>query len=415
VCFAIDNLILEPLKIWINCIVASSLVDEEIRACLGLLRDRTEYLLQRTRGSMTNANCIIQHLNPVCRVARYYPRLPISRILLSLNDADIPIEFAVPSKPLLMRLERLLCLGLHCFCLLLPSFPLVIQDAFNEIWITACLWLLVAASAFIVAYSWYILLIPAVFILPYITIREFIARSRKKNFKSCLKAIEISKCNKLDSLISSEGSSLMYKWFISLIGFTPHTPVNDMPEPAVKFQTLLSRRFRHSKSFNSKKELSKALNKEWEYQKSYDNLNLTAGEKTIKIPRIPSSSELSDNPMISNNYSFRSVSFHDDNHQDQMEESSHCAENKVESCLKTLTGSSIYESSIELVHVSNLDKISRTFEEENPMPLPTRVKTGLYSNFLAAVSGCRLDEYANVDEDDASPQDDDRRPLSLRF
>lgn len=39
---------------------------------------------------MRNKNSLIQHFNPVCRLARDYPHLPIARLLMSLNDFDLP-------------------------------------------------------------------------------------------------------------------------------------------------------------------------------------------------------------------------------------------------------------------------------------------------------------------------------------
>ena len=38
------------------------------------------------------SNSLIQHFNPSCRTARLFPHLTVSRLLLSLNDYDLPIE-----------------------------------------------------------------------------------------------------------------------------------------------------------------------------------------------------------------------------------------------------------------------------------------------------------------------------------
>jgi len=46
--------------------------------------------MMRTTGLMRDADALVQHFNPACRVARMYPQLPISRLLMSINDFDIP-------------------------------------------------------------------------------------------------------------------------------------------------------------------------------------------------------------------------------------------------------------------------------------------------------------------------------------
>jgi hypothetical protein len=41
---------------------------------------------------MRDSNAMVQHFNPACRAARMYPALPISRLLMSVNDRDIPLS-----------------------------------------------------------------------------------------------------------------------------------------------------------------------------------------------------------------------------------------------------------------------------------------------------------------------------------
>ena len=48
--------------------------------------------MMRTFGNMREATSYQQHLNPACRVARQHPHLPISRLLLSVQDVDVPLE-----------------------------------------------------------------------------------------------------------------------------------------------------------------------------------------------------------------------------------------------------------------------------------------------------------------------------------
>jgi hypothetical protein len=48
--------------------------------------------MQRCKGLMSEVHALIQHINPACRAARQFPHLPISRLLISLNDFDLPIN-----------------------------------------------------------------------------------------------------------------------------------------------------------------------------------------------------------------------------------------------------------------------------------------------------------------------------------
>jgi hypothetical protein len=102
----LDCFVLRPLKIWINWVATASIVSVDCRACLGILRDRSKFILTRSQGMMSSANDLIQHVNPACRAARYFPHLSISRLLMSLNDFDVPLEYAVPFKTMRNRIEE---------------------------------------------------------------------------------------------------------------------------------------------------------------------------------------------------------------------------------------------------------------------------------------------------------------------
>ena len=51
---------------------------------------RSRLVLMRTSGVVRHATALVQHFTPACRVARMYPQYPISRLLMSLNDSDLP-------------------------------------------------------------------------------------------------------------------------------------------------------------------------------------------------------------------------------------------------------------------------------------------------------------------------------------
>lgn len=63
----------------------------DLRHLYELLMQKSKIVLLRKNGLMKHSNDLLQHFNPICRLARMYPYLPISRLLLSLNDNDIPL------------------------------------------------------------------------------------------------------------------------------------------------------------------------------------------------------------------------------------------------------------------------------------------------------------------------------------
>ena len=92
VSFAEDVLMLEPVKIWVVWMLINSQVSNEVRGFCESLSTKARLILRRTFGLMRDSNAMVQHFNPACRVARMYPALPISRLLMSVNDRDIPLK-----------------------------------------------------------------------------------------------------------------------------------------------------------------------------------------------------------------------------------------------------------------------------------------------------------------------------------
>ena len=65
-------------------------VSEEVFKTCHALKNRFVALMNRKPGCMRDSHAIMQHLNPACRAARLFPQLPISRLIISLNDYDVP-------------------------------------------------------------------------------------------------------------------------------------------------------------------------------------------------------------------------------------------------------------------------------------------------------------------------------------
>ena len=83
-------IIIEPVVILLReVLVKQQLVGAEVADLCFALSKRALLILRRRSGLIRNAHSPIQHLNPACRAARSYPFLPISRLLISVNDSDI--------------------------------------------------------------------------------------------------------------------------------------------------------------------------------------------------------------------------------------------------------------------------------------------------------------------------------------
>lgn len=132
-------LLLEPVTIFVNFVVLSTTANFEIQHLNSHLQKRAKLIMFRQNGLIHHAqDCSIQHLNPACRAARQYPELAVSRLLMSLNDADFPRYFPLgrfsSSLPhtvtsLLLAIEALVVLAITAFVV----FPEPVQSKFMEV------------------------------------------------------------------------------------------------------------------------------------------------------------------------------------------------------------------------------------------------------------------------------------------
>jgi len=95
-----DIILLQPTKIYINFVVINGSVSRHVRAICERLSYHSRLIMMRSHGMMRDAGALLQHFNPACRAARMYPHLPIARLLLSLNDNDLP-QHKLPNPYLL--------------------------------------------------------------------------------------------------------------------------------------------------------------------------------------------------------------------------------------------------------------------------------------------------------------------------
>jgi hypothetical protein len=170
VSICLDVIVFKPMRVWVTWIASASIVEEEAQVCLGILRERCQYILRRRAGAMVYANSWIQHFNPACRVARMFPHLPVSRLLMSLSDFDLPINYSVSTSSSWFQVEKWIYFSV---CLVWPKCPLLLQDVINETIATAAL----CAFIFIPIYNIDFIVLFFVILLA-LCIRAFVLRSK---------------------------------------------------------------------------------------------------------------------------------------------------------------------------------------------------------------------------------------------
>ena len=113
--------------------VVLSTISDDIRLWHGLLREKAKSIMQRSSGMIRDADALIQHINPACRAAQSYPHLPASRLLLSINDFDLPVSEVLEARERnskIRRVAKYALLVVLLSVLLLTILPEVIQVCF---------------------------------------------------------------------------------------------------------------------------------------------------------------------------------------------------------------------------------------------------------------------------------------------
>jgi hypothetical protein len=129
----ISILILDPLVITLKFLIVTTASRKDVLALYYVLKNRGASILRRKTGLMNTTHALLHHFNPACRAAREFPHLPAAKLLVSLNDFDLPSAYEInesPSAP-----ERFRQLGFSVavfFICLLAYFPYFIQNALIE-------------------------------------------------------------------------------------------------------------------------------------------------------------------------------------------------------------------------------------------------------------------------------------------
>jgi len=149
-CVLLDAFFMQFAVIFFRCVLLRATFVDEISSLAYILRTRSRVIMMRTFGNLRDATTYQQHLNPACRVARQHPHLPISRLLLSISDVDVPIS-SEDSKKLYTSLGLLpIYWRMNNFMTLTTTLPNSVQDTITEM---SCILLsnLVAIALYLVA------------------------------------------------------------------------------------------------------------------------------------------------------------------------------------------------------------------------------------------------------------------------
>ena len=126
-----DVFLLKPLGIWFRFIAIAGVVSSSVRNVTDLIHDRVKIILRRTRGVVRHNSLLVQHFNAACRAARAFPHLQTSRLLIALNDYDLPKTLPKQRKLLGLALDVIYLLFV-LLILVLTLMPEIVQEVIIE-------------------------------------------------------------------------------------------------------------------------------------------------------------------------------------------------------------------------------------------------------------------------------------------
>ena len=129
----LSTIVIIPVTILLKFIAITYQARKDILSLFRVMKMRGKTILRRSIGLMTHSHALMHHFNPACRAARNYPELPAARLLMSLNDFDIPVDYSLDRNTSVS--SRLLKLSVFpVFLLFFVTFllPYTIQDAIIE-------------------------------------------------------------------------------------------------------------------------------------------------------------------------------------------------------------------------------------------------------------------------------------------
>jgi hypothetical protein len=135
IAFCQSVFILQPANVFVQFLLMPAVPSIRIRTIHGLLRKRAIPILRR-QVTVRDAGALIQHLSPACRAARRVPHLHMAKLLLSLNDYDLPVDFLIDETYKMSYLQVftkfIMYLGFILALFIVLLLPNVIGDALME-------------------------------------------------------------------------------------------------------------------------------------------------------------------------------------------------------------------------------------------------------------------------------------------
>eukprot|EP01034_Spumella_vulgaris_P022586 gene22586-28721_t len=156
--------------VWIGAVHLAT--GSALYAACNELRTKAKLILMRSSGNLRQSNSLVQHLNPACRASRKCPELPVSRLLLSINDNDVVPLHPPEERDTLEHITHTLSYSvLWTLMLLFGSVPFTVAVCAVE-----CLSLGVVAA---IIYGYYICAqhsLPAAIVIACVTVVGVTAR-----------------------------------------------------------------------------------------------------------------------------------------------------------------------------------------------------------------------------------------------
>ena len=129
----LSTIVIIPLTILLKNVVVTYQARKDILSLFRVMKMRGKTILRRSIGLMTHSHALMHHFNPACRAARNYPELPAARLLMSLNDFDIPVDYSLErSASFSSRLVKISVFPVFLLFFITFLLPYTIQDAIIE-------------------------------------------------------------------------------------------------------------------------------------------------------------------------------------------------------------------------------------------------------------------------------------------
>lgn len=129
----LSTCIIIPLTILLKFILITYQTRKDILNLFRVMKMRGKTILRRSIGLMTHSHALMHHFNPACRAARIFPELPAARLLMSLNDFDIPVDYSLQRRSsYVSRVMKISVFPVFFLFFITFLLPYTIQDAIIE-------------------------------------------------------------------------------------------------------------------------------------------------------------------------------------------------------------------------------------------------------------------------------------------